>query len=179
MLLEQIPYGNGTLKSYLGELVWNHWSHQAFYPIVAALSEGQRALVNMGMFKTILQYGASSKPIDELYEILAENEKSFTDENGNIVPYDVYMGVDRSIFDGNFAFTNAAERQQALTGVEWTADYYMHGGVDIDEYIPTDAIRSLQVTGALVSASPTVLKAFLYAGFARAKAISTRAVSRL
>ena len=60
MALDQIPYGSGTLKTFLGELVWNNWSHRAFYPVVAALSEGQRALVNLGMFTTILQYGSSS-----------------------------------------------------------------------------------------------------------------------
>ena len=122
MALDQIPYGNGTLKTFLSELVWNNWSHRAFYPVVAALSEGQRALVNLGMFTTILQYGSSSKPIDQLNATLEENEKKITDDDGNIKQIDVYIGVDRSIFKGNFAMTNVAERQQALTGKTWDMD---------------------------------------------------------
>ena len=122
MALDQIPYGSGTLKTFLGELVWNNWSHRAFYPVVAALSEGQRALVNLGMFTTILQYGSSSKPIDQINVTLEENEKKITDADGNIKLIDVYIGVDRSIFKGNFAMTNEAERQQALTGKTWDMD---------------------------------------------------------
>ena len=170
MMLEQIPYGNGTLKSYLNELVWNHWSHRAFYPIVAALSEGQRALANLGMFTTILQYSSSTKPIDELYQILEENEKDFTDKDGNIKPFDVYMGVDRSIFDGNFAFTNEAERQQALTGKDWTSAYYL--SEEATNYIPIPAIRSLATVGTAVAVSPFILKAVLKGALLHARSIS-------
>ena len=41
-------------------------------------------------------------------------------EDGVFTPYDVYLGVDRSIFKGTFAITNAADRQKALTGETWT-----------------------------------------------------------
>ena len=142
MILDEIPYGETTLKDFIAS---EGWSMRDFYPVIAALSEGQLALADMGMFTTVLQYSAPSKPIDELYEILSENEKEFTDEDGNIKPFDVYMGVDRSIFEGNFAFTNAAERQQALTGKDWTADYYFSEKM-LDE-IPIAAVASTAGVG--------------------------------
>jgi hypothetical protein len=49
-------------------------------------------------------------------------EEAMKEENGGVLPtYDVYTGVDREIFKGDFAMTNAAERQQALTGETWDA----------------------------------------------------------
>ena len=52
-----------------------------------------------------------------------EIEDSMAKENdGTIKPIDVYLGVDRSLFEGNFAFTTAAQRQQAITGYEYMLD---------------------------------------------------------
>jgi hypothetical protein len=73
----------------------------------------------MGQLETVLKYNAPSKPIAELKKAVEEMEAAMKDENGNFTPFDVYMGVDREIFKGDFAMTTAAERQQALTGETW------------------------------------------------------------
>ena len=127
MTLEQIPYGEETLKDFISR---DGWTIKDTYPIVAALSEGQLALSEMGVFTTVLQYAAPSASIEALYAIVEETEKEITDENGNLKIFDVYMGVDRSIFDGNFAFTTEAERQQAITGMEWTSDNFLNENKD-------------------------------------------------
>jgi hypothetical protein len=89
---------------------------------VAAFTPGQKALVEMGQLETILKYNSPSKPIAELTESVEEMEEAMKEENGGVLPtYDVYTGVDREIFKGDFAMTNAAERQQALTGETWDA----------------------------------------------------------
>ena len=153
-MLEQIPYGDETLKDFI---VKDGWELKDLYPVVAALSEGQLALSEMGVFTTVLQYSAPSKPIEKLYATLEEVEAEMTDADGNIKVFDVYAGVDRSIFDGNFAFTTAAERQQALTGKEWTYDYYISEVAE--ENVPETAMLALVGSGlATLAGTPAVIK---------------------
>ena len=114
-LLTTIQYGDKTLAEFLrGE-----WETKDIYPIIAAFTEGQMALVEMGQLETVLKYNSPSKPVEELNKTVDELEEGLKDENGNLRVFDVYMGVDREIFKGDFAMTNAAERQQALTGETW------------------------------------------------------------
>ena len=116
-LLTTIQYGEKTLA----EFIKGTWATKDLYPIVAAFTPGQKALVEMGQLETVLKYNSPSKPIDELTKMVEEVEKEMKDENGNFSPFDVYMGIDREIFKGDFAMTTAAERQQALTGETWDA----------------------------------------------------------
>ena len=156
LAMEAIPYGEGTLKDFA---IRGNWEVSEFYPIVAALSEGQQALAEMGVFTTVLQYAAPSKPIDELYALVEEVEAEMTDENGKLKEYDVYMGVDRSIFKGNFAFTNSAQRQQALTGKDWTSQYYLDE--EAIDNIPVAAVASVAGVGIAVTVFPFIAKAIL------------------
>ena len=116
VLMEEIKLGETTLANMIRT---GEYTAQDLYPIVAAFTTGQKALIQMGQLETILKYNAPSKPIAELYAVLDEMEVELKGEDGNIVPIDVYLGVDRSIFRGTFAMTDAAERQQALTGKTW------------------------------------------------------------
>ena len=114
-LLKEIRFGDTTLDDFIK----GTWQIQDLYPIVAAFTPGQKALVGMGQLETVLKYNSPSKPIDELTAAVEEVEKGMKDENGNIRILDVYTGVDREVFRGDFAMTTAAERQQALTGETW------------------------------------------------------------
>ena len=154
-MLEQIPYGDETLRDFV---VKNYFTVIDFYPVTAALSEGQYALAEMGALTTILQYSAPSASIDELGALLDELEAQLVDENGKIVPVDVYAGVDRSIFDGDFAFTNAAERNQALTGIEWTPEYYDDNMKELNKNYPDAVVKGLMVSGYTIAIGVTLLK---------------------
>ena len=169
MMLEQIPYGKKTLKDFVA---YDNWSIKDFYPVVAALSKAQIALSNIGMFTTVIQYSSPSKPIDELYVLLTEGEKEFTDADGNIKQFDVYLGVDRSIFEGNFAFTNAAERQQALTGTEWTLSYYSKE-VFANE-LPEVAVYSLLGAGAVIVSVPRIITSMSTVAYDWAKGFAAK-----
>ena len=114
-LLTTIQYGDKTLA----EFIKGTWSTKDLYPIIAAFTPGQKALVEMGQLETVLKYNSPSKPIAELTKMVEDVEEGLKDENGNLNVFDVYMGVDREIFKGDFAMTTAAERQQALTGETW------------------------------------------------------------
>ena len=115
LLMQEIKYGDTTLA----EFIKGKWETKDLYPIVAALTAGQEALAGMGQIETVLKYNSPSKSIEELTKAVEEVEAEMKDADGNISVYDVYMGVDREIFKGNFAMTTAAERQQALTGETW------------------------------------------------------------
>ena len=119
ILLEEIKLGETSLAAMLRN---GGYTEKDIYPIVASLTDGQLALIKMGQLETILKYNSPSKPIAELNAILDEMETEMKDENGNIDPVDVYVGVDRAVFNGSFAFTTAAERQQAITGKTWDMD---------------------------------------------------------
>jgi hypothetical protein len=51
--------------------------------------------------------------------MVEQNEQLMIEKSGSSDPIDVYIGVDRSVFEGSFAYTNEAQRQQALTGETW------------------------------------------------------------
>ncbi|MBR5452236.1 MAG: hypothetical protein IKV36_04490 [Clostridia bacterium] len=116
VLLDSIQLGETSLADLLRGGVF---TEKDFYPIAAALTEGQRALVNMGQIETVLKYNSPSSAIEDLEAMLDEIEKPYLDANGVFKTIDVYTGVDRSIFRGNFAMTTEAARQQALTGETW------------------------------------------------------------
>ena len=146
--LEEIPYGEGTLKDFI---VKDNLSVQDLCPIIGAFTEGQLALADIGVLTTVLQYN-SPKSTSEIYKLLDETEKELKDENGNLRTIDVYLGVDRSIFEGNFAFTTAAERQQALTGYEWTLD-----AASIQNKDNADLASDLKLAGALIATVPYII----------------------
>jgi hypothetical protein len=114
-LLTTIPLGEKTLA----EFIRGEWEIKDLYPIVASFTAGQMALIEMGQLETVLKYNSPSKPVEELNRSVDELEETLKDENGNLKVFDVYQGVDREIFKGNFAMTSAAERQQAITGETW------------------------------------------------------------
>ena len=138
-LLTTIKLGETTFRDFIK----GKWETKDLYPIIAAFTEGQKALVEMGQLETVLKYNSPSKPIEELKAALDEIEGTLKDENGNLKIFDVYAGVDREIFKGDFALTNAAERRQALTGETWdwdkagersigmTVGYIVSGVVDV------------------------------------------------
>ena len=147
--LDKITYGEGTLKDFI---LKDDLTVRDLCPIIAAFTEGQLALSDAGMLVTVLEFSSSSKSIDELYTWVEENEKDLRDENGNLKIFDVYTGVDRSIFEGNFAFTTAAERQQALTGYELTSNAF------IEEHKALCAVSiSLASMGTILSVTPVAL----------------------
>ena len=144
--LAEIPYGEGTLKDFVAK---DGLTVEDICPIVAAFTEGQLALSDIGVLSTVIQY-SSPKPIDKLNELLAETERELKDESGNIKTIDVYLGVDRTIFDGDFAFTSNAERQQALTGYKWD----LNSATDRASLEMDKVATYLALSGILVSFVP-------------------------
>ena len=161
-ILTTITFGEATLA----EFIKGEWEIKDLYPIAAAFTAGQKALIEMGQLETVLKYNSPSKPIEELTKMLDDMEAEMKNEDGTLKIFDVYAGVDREIFKGNFAMTTAAERQQALTGETWdfgdaasrsvgmTVGYIISGIVDVA--MASVAIKGLVLKAAVASAAKAV-----------------------
>ena len=138
-----------SLAAFLNE---GKYTVKDFYPIAAALTEGQMAIIRMGQLETILKFGAPSASPEELRTFLYDYMENINAEYDGILDkgIDVYTGVDRSIFKGTFAMTSAAERQQALTGETWD----IHSAIE-DSKAPIAISYAVAGLGAL-SAGVTI-----------------------
>ena len=138
-----------SLAAFLNE---GKYTVKDFYPIAAALTEGQMAIIRMGQLETILKFGAPSASSEELTAFLLDYKAKINAEYDGILDkgIDVYTGVDRSIFKGTFAMTSAAERQQALTGETWD----IHSAIE-DSKAPIAISYAIAGLGAL-SAGVTI-----------------------
>ena len=76
-LLTTIQYGDKTLAEFI---VKDAWKTKDLYPIVAAFTPGQKALVGMGQLETVLKYNSPSKPIAKLTESVEEMEEAMKEE---------------------------------------------------------------------------------------------------
>ena len=157
----------------LTDFIKGKWETQDLYPIVAALTPGQKALVRMGQLETVLKYNSPSKPIDELIKAVEEVEEGIKDEEGNLKVFDVYAGVDREIFKGDFAMTTEAERQQALTGKTWDASDA--GAVKGGQLVGHILIGTLDLALASAAIGITVKKTVLSVSLFFARRAATRA----
>lgn len=109
--LEALPYKNSTYGEYLAanpEIT----DYSVFYPIIEAMTPGQRALVPFGQSISLIIYDAITKTDEDLEAELQEVENEFQ-------PISVYLGTDLSIFGGSFAVTTDALRAEGATGTNW------------------------------------------------------------
>ena len=153
LLAESIKLGDVTLAGLLRQ---GSWSLTDIYPLVAAFSQGQMGLIKMGAFELTLKHATPSNSVDALYEVVEEMEKKMMDENGNIELVDVYIGVDRSIFEGTFAMTNEAERQQALTGETWDFESAISKSMDLYKVASMLIFLDLVAWGCFAYTLPSV-----------------------
>ena len=114
-MLRDVDYLDGkTLYEFCISYEQNNANLSNLYPLIAALNEGQLAMTKVAHYYDVIRYSVSFYPeeliiseIDKMEEIYAEN------------PFNVYSGVDRTIYDGTFAMTSEAYR----------ADAYGEGGL--------------------------------------------------
>ena len=171
---------NGDEKITLADFIKGQWATTDLYYIIDAMSHGQRALAEMGQLETILKYNAPSKPIEELTKIVEDMEAKMKEGNNGVLSiFNVYEGVDRSIFKGDFAFTNAAERQQALTGETWGAgDAWSRGIAGTIGYIAASAVDvGLAAFGAGIIIRGKMLEKAEYLAIARADHVLSKSIA--
>ena len=79
-------------------------------PLVAAMNAGQKAMAKVAHYYDVVRYGMTVYSEEIMDEKIIELEATYADD-----PFDIYTGVDRSIYDGTFALTTDAYRADAYT----------------------------------------------------------------
>lgn len=105
--IRNISYGQTTLLEFIKA---QNWEVKDFYPLVAAMTSGQRALVRLGYIEELFIYSANQETALEYQNFLAQQKNNYPDA------LSVYFGIDRSVFDGNWALTADALRYTSTNG---------------------------------------------------------------
>ena len=109
--MREVDYlGGKTLYDFCLEYKFNGNDLTSLYPLAAALNEGQRAMTLVSHYYDVVLYSMSDLPEETIEAELAALEEKYSD-----TAFDIYAGVDRTIYDGTFALTSAAYRADAYT----------------------------------------------------------------
>ena len=118
--MRNVEYLDGkTLYQFCLEYVLDEDDYSALYPLAAALNEGQQAMTKVFHYYDVVRYSSSDYAEEAMEETLASMEEKYSEN-----PFNVYEGVDRSIYYGTFALTSAAERADAMTDENTLADAF-------------------------------------------------------
>ncbi len=111
-LLRDVAYlGGKTLYEFCLTYEKDEDDYTSLYPLIAALNAGQTAMAKVGHYADVVRYSMPIMGTEEIDAELDRLEEIYEDE-----PFNVYEGVDRTIYDGAFAMTNEAYRADASTG---------------------------------------------------------------
>ena len=91
----------------------------ALYPLVAALNDGQVAMTRVAHYYDVVRYSMTLSDDEEIEAELAAMEEKYGD-----TPFNIYTGVDRTIYRDTFALTSAAYRADAYTEEGLSAALY-------------------------------------------------------
>ena len=97
----------------------NNADYSSLYPLVAALNEGQVAMVRVAHYYDVVRYSMTVEEDETIEEELAALEERYCEK-----PFNIYTGVDRTIYEGSFALTSAASRADAYTESGLAASLY-------------------------------------------------------
>ena len=110
-LFKEVDYtADKTLYDFALAYTYNENDYTALYPLVAALNEGQVAMTKVAHYYDVVRYSMTLETNEDIEAALAEAEEEYGD-----YPFNVYEGVDRTIFYDTFALTSAAYRADAFT----------------------------------------------------------------
>jgi hypothetical protein len=116
-LMGEVNYLNGkTLYDFCHDYLVNLEDVSDIYPFVAALNEGQLAMVKVNHFYDVVRYSVIMDQSDDVDAKLAALEEEYSEH-----PFNVYSGVDRTIYRDTFALTSEAYRADAFTESGLTA----------------------------------------------------------
>lgn len=109
--------GGKTLYDFCMEYSVNKNDYTSIYPLAAALNEGQIAMTKVSHYYDVVRYSMSDLPEEVIDQEITELEEKYKDDAIN-----VFLGVDRTIYDQTFALTTAAYRADAYTDSNSLAD---------------------------------------------------------
>ena len=122
-MMSEIEYLDGeTLYEFCLDYEVNEDDYTALYPLVAALNDGQVAMTKVAHYYDVVRYSMGVYPENTIEEKLAEYEEKYSEN-----PFDIYTGVDRTIYDGSFALTSAASRGDSYNETSLAEAFFGEG----------------------------------------------------
>jgi hypothetical protein len=110
-MFKEVAYtADKTLYDFVIKYTYNENDYTALYPLVAALNEGQIAMTRVAHYYDVIRYSTTLESSEDIETQLAEAEAEYAE-----YPFNVYEGVDRTIYRDTFALTSAAYRADAFT----------------------------------------------------------------
>ena len=110
-MLRKVNYLDGkTLYQFCLEYALNESDYSSLYPLVDALNEGQVALTKVAHYYDVVLYNMTNYSEEAVDEKLSEMEETYGER-----PFNIYLGVDRTVYYGTFALTSDAYRADAYT----------------------------------------------------------------
>ena len=106
----EYPTKDSTLYDFCKKYTLNKEDYSSLYPLVAALNEGQEAMTRVAHFYDVVRYSMTLESNEDI-----ETELVALDEEYGECPFNVYTGVDRTIYHDTFALTSEAYRADAFT----------------------------------------------------------------
>jgi hypothetical protein len=145
--LSQYKYGRGTAAEFFAKDI-NEIGTEELYPLFVAMTPAERDVaVLVGFEQMIFLAQNDAESLNQYFEDFKE-EIEYHDIDGKI---SVYANVDRSLFDGGVALTNAALRESASTG---DTSWYSEDNIDLGLSITLGCLAGASlVTSAVVVAT--------------------------
>ena len=110
-MMREVPYLNGkTLYEFCLAYDGDLTDFSSLYPLVAALNEGQEAMAKVVHYYDVVRYSVQLTQDQVMDEELTALEAKYGE-----TPFNIYTGMDRTIFRDSFALTGAAYRADAYT----------------------------------------------------------------
>ena len=119
-MMRDVDYLDGkTLYDFVLGYNGDKSDYSKLYPLVAALNDAQAELVGLLSYYNVIRYSMSEFPETYLDGEVAALEEQYAEN-----PFNVYEGVDRTVFKGTFALTTNAYRADAYTDKNTLADAF-------------------------------------------------------
>ena len=165
-MMRKTSYLDGkTLYEFCMSYVTDTTDHSALYPLAAALNEGQVAMVKVAHFYDVVRYSMVIEQNEDIDAELAALEEQYSEK-----PFNVYTGVDRTVYRDSFALTSAASRADAFTESGLAAALYGD-----DYYHVNTAATAVGGVGACIMAVGAGIHMYKYFSMKSAlKAYKTR-----
>ena len=139
LMMRDVTYQDGkTLYDFCLNYTLDQSDYSSLYPLVAALNEGQVAMTKVAHYYDVVRYSMTLEDTEEIETELAAMEEEYGE-----YPFNVYEGVDRTIYRDTYALTSAAYRADAYTESGLSAALY--GEEDYQFNIAATALGSVGV----------------------------------
>ena len=125
-MMRRVDYiGGQSLYDFCLNYVLDTSDYTSIYPLAAALNEGQIAMTQLAHYYDVVRYSVSESPEESIDEEIKKLEERYLDN-----PFDIYTGVDRSLFEETFALTSNAYRENAYDDSNALGEC-LFGGINI------------------------------------------------